>query len=159
MNKEQLTKAFTATVQASLHGLRTLEPVLQQERQALLGRDPGALEAMVGQKVALLQQLQHSVQARDRLQQTAGHPPGNAGADALVNDINSDILSSDWSALLNLAAQVAALNHRNGQLATQGQRATRAAIGILTGRDQSQPTYNHPKHASRAPGGLSLAHA
>lgn len=159
MDSHQLIQAFTATVQASLHGLRTLEPVLQQEGKALLGRDPGALEAIVKQKVTLLQQLQHSIRARDRLQQTAGHPPGNAGTGALVRQIGNDVLSSDWSELLTLATQVAAMNHRNGQLATQGQHATRAAIGILTGRDQSQPTYTHPRNARRVSSGLSLAHA
>ena len=57
MNSDQLIKAFHATVQASLHGLRALAPALEQERDALSARDPGALEAIVKQKVALLQQL------------------------------------------------------------------------------------------------------
>lgn len=159
MNSDQLIKAFHATVQASLHGLRALAPALEQERDALSARDPGALEAIVKQKVALLQQLQHSIQARDRLQRAAGHPSGNVGADTLVVEAGNDALSSDWSELLSLAVQVAKINDQNGQLAAQGQHATRAAIGILTGRDQSQPTYSHPKHARRSSGGLSLAHA
>ena len=50
-------------------------------------------------------------------------------------------LSADWQALTTLAKQVADLNDRNGQLANQGQRATRTALGILTGRPEREDTY------------------
>lgn len=158
MNNDQLVATFTATIQASLHGLQTLEPILEQEHCALAGRNPGLLETVVEQKIALLQQLQHSIHARDRLQQTAGFEAGNAGGDALVATLANQPLSDDWSALLALAARVATLNDRNGQLAALGQQTTRTAIGILTGRDQTEHTYSTLRRR-RAAGGYSLAHA
>jgi flagellar biosynthesis/type III secretory pathway chaperone len=157
MTNEQLLNAFRATVQASLHGAQTLEAVLEREAQALTGRDPAALEAVVKEKLALLQQLQHSVQARDRLQQAAGHPTGNPGAAALVDASGDPTLSADWQSLLAHAATIARLNDRNGQLAAQGQRATRQAIGILTGREATEHTYSAVKHRRRAVAGYSLA--
>lgn len=150
METKQLANAFKATVQASLHGLAALEPVLGTERAALTGRDPAALEAVVEQKVALLRQLQHSVQARDRLQKAAGQQAGNDGGNALVAAIGDAELTRDWDALLTRASEIARLNDVNGQLANQGQRAARTAIGILTGRDTTEPTYSKIRGKRRA---------
>ena len=141
MESAQLIKAFIATVQASLHGLRSIEPVLHREQVALTGKDPAALERVVGEKLELLKQLEHSVQARDRLQQAAGHAAGVDGGSTLVESLAQPQLSADWQALTTLAKQVADLNDRNGQLANQGQRATRTALGILTGRPEREDTY------------------
>ena len=157
MTKDQLVNAFKATVQASLHGLSSLEAALETERQALTGRDPAALEQAVKKKMALLQQLQHSLQARDRLQQADGHSVGNEGGDAFVDRLADPILAEDWHRLLDLAATVSRLNDRNGQLTAQSQRATRQAIGILTGRDATDHTYSDVKHRRRAANGYSLA--
>ena len=141
MERAQLIKAFIATVQASLHGLRSIEPVLRREQDALTGKDPAALERVVGEKLELLKQLEHSVQARDRLQQAAGQAAGIDGGSTLVESLAQPQLSADWRSLTTLAKNVADLNDRNSQLASQGQRATRTALGILTGRPEREDTY------------------
>ena len=142
MDSSQLIKAFTATVQASLHDLQSIEPLLRQEQALLTRQDPAGLEALVQQKLSLLKQLEHSVQARDRLQQAAGLEAGFAGGDGLVGTLDRPQLTADWQALNELAKTVAELNDQNGQLATQGQRATRTALGILTGRPENDDTYS-----------------
>ncbi len=142
MDSEQLLKAFTATVQASLHGLQTIEPVLRREQDALTGRDPGALDQVVREKLELLKQIEHGIHARDRLQQTAGFGQGLEGGQQLVDAVNNAALARDWSMLVELASQVAELNNYNGQLAVQGQRSTRMALGILTGRNAQEDTYS-----------------
>ncbi len=141
MDRSQLVKAFTATVQASLHGLRSLEPVLQRERDALAGRDPERLTGIVQDKLAQLKSLEPSVVARDRLLVAAGLAEGLDGGSQLVTTLDDAALSHDWSELVALAARVAELNDINAQLAAQGQRATRTALGILTGRPSSDDTY------------------
>ncbi len=156
MESAQLIKAFSATVQASLHGLQSIEPVLLKEQAALSGRDAEALEQVVAEKLALLKQLQNSVQARDRLLQSAGFSGGNDGGDKLVAALKIETLSEDWAALNALAHTVTELNDRNGQLAAQGQRATRTAIGILTGREESNDTYSTLKRGRSAVAGYSL---
>lgn len=137
----QLVKAFAATVQASLHGLQRLEPVLLREREALSGRDPDRLTAVVHEKVSELQALEPSIKARDRLLAVAGLPRGVDGGGQLVSQVNDMALAEDWSRLVELAGRVTALNDQNAQLANQGQRATRAALGILTGRPNRDDTY------------------
>ena len=57
MERAQLIKAFIATVQASLHGLRSIEPVLCKEQAALTGKDPAILEQVVAEKLELLKHL------------------------------------------------------------------------------------------------------
>ena len=152
MDSAQLIKAFTATVQASLHGLRSIEPVLRAEQSALTGKDPAQLEQLVQEKLALLKQLEHSVQARDRLQKAAGLEAGIEGGSELVATLNQPQLSADWQALTELAKTVSDLNDQNGQLASQGQRATRTALGILTGRSETEDTYSTLRRKS---GGVS----
>ncbi|MGD8957939.1 MAG: flagellar protein FlgN [Chromatiaceae bacterium] len=142
MDRSQLIKAFTATVQASLHGLQSLEPVLEQELAALSRRNAAALDRIVAGKLELLRQIEHSVQARDRLQEVGGFAPGLEGGRQLVEAFDQDALTAEWGALVALAQQIAVLNDRNGQLAVQGQRATRAALSILTGRQDRQDTYS-----------------
>ena len=159
MDSAQLIKAFTATVQASLHGLRSLEPVLRAEQDALTGTDPEQLERLVRQKMSLLKQLDHSVQARDRLQQAAGLDEGLDAGSALVEKLNQPQLTADWRALTSVAETVARLNDENGQLANQGQRATRTALGILTGRPEDEHTYSALKRKSAADSRLTLAKA
>ncbi|MCB1924426.1 MAG: flagellar protein FlgN [Gammaproteobacteria bacterium] len=141
MDRHQVAKAFAATVQASLHGLQTLEPVLRREQTALSGRDPELLTTAVHEKLAELKALEPSVKARDRLLTAAGLSPGIDGGSRFVTEIGDDTLQAAWTQLVELAARVAALNDQNAQLANQGQRATRAALGILTGRKASDDTY------------------
>ena len=141
MDHIQLTKAFAATVQASLHGLQSLETVLQHERDALAGRDPEQLASIVERKLAQLKALEPSVKARDRLLAAAGLGEGMDGGNQLVATLDDTTLSHDWSELVVLATRVAELNDINAQLAAQGQRATRTALGILTGRPSSNDTY------------------
>jgi flagellar biosynthesis/type III secretory pathway chaperone len=141
MDSGQLAKAFTATVQASLHGLRSLEPLLRQEQTALTGKDPALLTRLVEQKLGLLKQLEPSVHARDRLQRAAGLPAGLDGGTRLVGTLGEETLSADWAEMTRLAQAVAELNDRNSQLAMQGQRTTRSALGILTGRALHDETY------------------
>jgi len=156
MDNEQLIKAFTATVQASLHGLQLLEPVLRREQTALTGKDPELLRQVVEEKLGLLRQLEPGVQARDRLQQAAGLEPGLDGGGRLVASLGHLPLAADWAEMTRLAKIVAELNDRNSQLAMQGQRATRAALGILTGRPTHDDTYTTLRRRGGALAGQSL---
>jgi flagellar biosynthesis/type III secretory pathway chaperone len=156
VENDQLARAFTATVQASLHGLQSIEPVLRREQQALTGKDPVQLEQVVNEKLALLKQLEHSVLARDRLQKAAGLEDGIEAGGRLVQAQGQAQLSADWATMTELVQVVAELNDQNGQLALQGQRATRTALGILTGRDQKEHTYSTLRRRSGGVASYSL---
>jgi flagellar biosynthesis/type III secretory pathway chaperone len=156
VDREQLIKAFTATVQASLHGLRELHGVLQQEQQAILGKDPERLEQLARQKLELIKQIDYSVQARDRLQKTAGAPAGHEGGEAVVEAIGLDTLTQEWAELTRAGREVAAHNDRNGQLVMHEQHNTRAALEILTGRHDDDSTYSTLRRRGRAVASYSL---
>lgn len=156
MDSEQLIKAFTATVQANLHGLQLLEPVLRREQAALTGKDPARLEQVVREKLALLRQLEPGVQARDRLQRAAGMAAGLDDGARLVASLGHAPLSAEWTEMVRLARTVAELNDRNSRLALQGQRTTRMALGILTGRPLHNDTYSTLRRRGGALAGQSL---
>lgn len=156
MDGEQLTKAFTATVQASLHGLRLLKPVLECEYQALAGRDSERLEQYSAEKLELLKQLQHGIQARNRLQEMAGLEKSLAGGAIWVERLADPSLRAEWQEMETLAHEVAEFNDRNGQLAAQSQRVTREALAILTGRPDRQDTYADIRRGGPSRGGYSL---
>lgn len=156
MDQAQIARAFAATVHASLHGLNELKPLLEQEQQALTGRDAERVERIAADKLALLRQLEQSVQARDRLQTAAGVGPGIDGGRRLVLAVADDALQSDWNALDALAHEVARLNEDNGRLVQQAQRDTRNALGILTGRSAQDDTYSTLRRRSGALASYSL---
>ena len=143
MDTDQLKAPFRATLEASLAGLRRLRRILEDEQQALLGDQPEALEQIVRLKSESLEQLEHSVEAREQILQRLGLPGGLAGAERFVQAHFSPAeLLEDWKALLSLSREVGELNRRNGQLALAGERTTREALGILTGRGLGTPTYS-----------------
>lgn len=156
MDQAQIARAFAATVQASLHGLGELKPLLEQERQALTGHDPERVERIAGDKLTLLRQLEQSVQARDRLQTAAGLGPGIEAGRRLVLAVADTALERDWNALDTLAREVAQLNDDNGRLVQQAQRDTRTALGILTGRPLQDDTYSTLRRRSGALASYSL---
>jgi flagellar biosynthesis/type III secretory pathway chaperone len=147
---EQLAKAFHATVQASLHGLRELIPVLQRERDALAGQDADQLSAVTADKLARLKALEPSVTARDRLQKAAGYETGVDGGTRLVENLADETLAADWTQLKRLAEEIANLNDVNGRILAQNERATRSALEILTGRPRNDVTYSDLRRRASA---------
>jgi len=158
MDDQQLSKAFAATVQASLHGLQSLHALLQREQQALTGRDPALLEQLVRDKLTLLKELEYSVQARDRLQVAAGLETGIDGGRQIAERCCSLLpaLTADWEKLNTLARTVAELNDHNGQLVIQRQRTTRSALEVLTGRPRREDTYSTLRRRTPAAASCSL---
>jgi len=153
----QLNNAFKASVEASIAGLLSLSDVLQKEQQALSGNDAQTLEQVVKDKVRVLTELQHSVQAREQIQKQAQLPPGLTGGEDFVRkNFSPAEISHNWQKLVNLSKEVEALNSQNGKLALAGERTTREALGILTGRSQEQDTYERGAAGNASLGGYSL---
>jgi len=142
MEREQLLKAFTATVHASLLGLRKLEPALQRERQALNSQDADHLADAVRDKLDKLKAVEPSIVARDRLQRASGLEVGIDGGARLVDALGDEDLRLQWNELTRLAGEVARLNDVNGSIVAQSERTTRSALEILTGRPRNDVTYS-----------------
>ena len=150
MPEEMLKAPFLATIEASLAGLRQLHEVLLAEQEALLGEEPETLERVVHHKADTLQQLDHSIQAREQLLRQAGLPGGLIGAEQFARQhFRPEELLDTWTELVRLSREVNDLNTHNGQLTLARERTTREALGILTGRPQTTETYSRKgDHAS-----------
>lgn len=147
---------FRATLEASLKGLRELLAVLQEEQKALSGNDPESLEQIVKQKTALLLELESSVLAREQILQQCGLAKGLSGSEQFIRQhFTPDEILADWKSLITLSREVDELNTHNGKLALAGERTTRQAIGILTGRTTEPDTYNKRRNSGNrnGPGG------
>ncbi len=151
-----LKAPFRATLDASLAELRVLRDILEKERRALGGNDVTLLEQVVRQKHDCLAQLEHSVRARERMLQQAGLPGGLSGTERFVEaHFTAKELGDTWRELLQLSREVAERNDHNGKLALAGERQTREALGILTGRPATPETYS-PRPGNTLAGGHSL---
>lgn len=142
MDKAQQIRAFQATVDATILGLESLIVALKKEQNCLTGNNPQQLEHIVVEKLTLLEELQHSIAARNQLQLNLQLPIGLAGGESFLkqNKAPAGVIKI-WDKLVKLSDEVSILNNTNGQLANQGERATRQAIAILTGRDNQNDTY------------------
>jgi len=149
---------FRATIDASLKGLRELVQVLHEEQTVLTSKDAEALENVVQRKVELLKDLEHSVLAREQILKQADCGSGLQGSEAFIREhFSPDDIVDDWKQLVSLSKQVDELNIQNGKLALAGERSTRQALGILTGRSQEPETYSKKRYPSDNPGsGSSL---
>jgi len=157
MDANQLKGPFLATVQSTIAGLTELREVLLNEQDALVGNQPEALEQIVRHKVESLQQLEHGVQAREQILQQAGLPGGLVGAEQFFSaNFTPAEMMQDWESLVNLSREVSDLNVHNGKLARAGERTTREALGILTGRPQTTGTYSRKGAESNGLSGYSL---
>lgn len=143
MDANALKMPFQATILATVAGLRELRTILLSEQEALLDNEAGALEQIVRDKADCLQQLEHSVQAREQMLQQLRLPAGLPGAEQFVSTHFSPAeLLADWQSLVTLSREVSDLNSHNGKLARAREKTTREALGILTGRPQSSGTYS-----------------
>lgn len=157
MNASTLKRPFRATIEASLAGLRQLHEILIEEQQALLGNQPEVLEQVVLQKSQSLQQLEHSIAAREQILAQAGLPGGMVGAQQFACEhFEAEDLCADAEALMALSGKVRDLNIHNGKLTLARERTTREALGILTGRPHDTGTYSRSGSAGRGLAAYSL---
>lgn len=157
MSAAELKGPFLATLQATLADLRRLREILLQEQTALHGKDPEILEQVVQSKNDCLQALQHSVQAREQMLAQLGLPGGLVGAEQFISAHFSPAeMLTDWEALVTVSREVGDLNVHNGKLARAGERTTREALSILTGRPQAAGTYSRKGGQGQQLSGYSL---
>lgn len=124
-------------------GMERLAALLGEERAALGGDDPAALETVVARKVELLADIEPALnELAGTLDSLGLGPPDEPTLDRLAAQPETAELARLWQRLRRLSGEIDAHNLRNGQLATQKERATRTALSILTGRASEDETYS-----------------
>lgn len=153
MDATTLKGPFRATLEASVAELERLRDILEIEQRALLGQDATALEQAVQQKTSCLEALEHSVKAREQMLAQLGLPGGLGGAEQFLSaHFSPDELLEEWEQLVTLSRAVAELNIHNGKLAMAGERSTREALSILTGRPLAPETYSRKSRSTGSTG-------
>lgn len=155
----QQIRAFQATLEATAHSLEELVPLLRSEQEALSSGDAQRLDQVVTDKQHLLDALRHSLSARDQLLKTLQLPAAPQGCiDFLDGNKAPATVRCIWDRILDLTRELAQLNDRNGQLASAGERQTRQALAILTGRAAQNDTYARTKRRGNQMDSHSLGH-
>jgi flagellar biosynthesis/type III secretory pathway chaperone len=128
---------------AALHRLaadgQELLSVLEAERDALLGRDPAALEAIVAQKLALLTAIE------GLLKSTVAPDSETRPHDGDLHKRVDEILE-----------EAVRRNDLNGRIAAQREIGVRQALDVLTGRAAAPPLYGPAGRASARRGGQAI---
>lgn len=131
------------TLDQAIRGLAQLAALLNEERSALGEKDPARLEAVVSRKVDMLASIEPDLVRLERQLGKLGlAAPSRETAERLAKHPDTHPIAELWVRLHELSTKVERENLINGQLAQQRERSTRAALAILTGRDNEDPTYN-----------------
>jgi flagellar biosynthesis/type III secretory pathway chaperone len=148
------------TLDQAIAGLAELASLLDEEHSALGEKDPARLESVVSRKVELLGAIEPGLVRLERQLGKLGlSAPSREAAERLAKHPDAHPIAGLWVRLHELSTKVERENLINGQLAQQRERATRAALAILTGRNNEDPTYNANGADRSKLAGYSLAKA
>ena len=113
--------------------------VLDDERDALLGRDPAALERTVERKLALLSSIESMLRAH------AARPLREQGADTPLRARVDQVLE-----------EAVRRNELNGRIATQRAIGVRHALDVITGKPTTPTVYGRGGQGTARRGGHSI---
>jgi len=113
--------------------------VLDDERDALLGRDPAALERTVERKLALLSSIETMLKAH------AARPLQEHGVDTLLRARVDQVLE-----------EAIRRNELNGRIAAQREIGVRQALDVITGKSTAPTVYGRGGRGTARRGGHSI---
>lgn len=113
--------------------------VLDDERDALLGRDPAALERTVERKLALLSSIETMLRAH------AARPLREHGTDTPLRARVDQVLE-----------EAIRRNELNGRIAMQRELGVRQALDVITGKSTAPTVYGRGGRGSAHRGGHAI---
>jgi flagellar biosynthesis/type III secretory pathway chaperone len=129
--------------------LRQLLSLLEEERAAVLSRDPERLAALVDQKLAHMRTLERFSTHRAALLQEAGYPADGDGMRAFARDAGPAATSA-WMDLARTAADARDANVLNGELIRMHLDDVRARLGRLAAATGGTELYDASGHSHAA---------
>jgi flagellar biosynthesis/type III secretory pathway chaperone len=107
---------------------------LNQEREALTGRDPTTLEQAVAAKLAAAQEVRQRLSAHEGFLAARRLPPGRTGTERFLAGLPVEAEARKlWERLQAVARACRDGNDLNGSLVTLGRARTQRAMDILHG--------------------------
>lgn len=138
---------------AELQCANALEAVLKREHDILLSSVPEEITRISAEKQLLMRQLQQQLVQRDQFLLQFSLPPGNPGTDKLLKDQPAESRAAMlWKALRELAVALRDQNEINGGIVSLGQRHTKQALQILSGRKNDNDYTYGPEGTPRDEG-------
>ncbi|MES9958616.1 MAG: flagellar protein FlgN [Sedimenticola sp.] len=135
-------QTLTNLLNAEVTTARQLKQLLEKEYEALTAGNPEQILAVTQEKDAALQQMLQHDRERNRF---LGTLPVAAAAGELGKILDTlspeSAASSAWHELQGLAEALHQQNTINGGMVAIGQRHTRQALDILSGRTHDGDTY------------------
>jgi len=113
--------------------------VLDDERDALIGREPAALERAVARKLALVATIENMLKTH-----AAGTRPAADTATAVRARVNQ------------LLEEAVRRNELNGRIATQHELGVRQALDVITGKSAAPALYGRGGRDTARRGGHSI---
>lgn len=131
---------FVQAIDAELASLERFRELLQREQALLIAGDTDALLALTSSKAELHQQLQRQ---HDALTLLLGQHGITASA-ATIRQICEGLpeVLQRWDSILDLGAEVKALNDLNGKLITERMQNNQAALSVLLSAADQPSLYD-----------------
>lgn len=151
MHNTDATDLFGRLMQQEIDCAERIGKVLNEERQALGGRDPEALERVTVAKQTLLKEMEQRVAAHEGFLSARRLPPGKAGTEQFLADLPQDSeLPALWQRLQESAAQCRDENRVNGSIVALSRVRVQRALELLHGKPDNAKTYGREgeTHAS-----------
>ena len=154
-------KLFATLVDKAIIASRQINSLLETEFDALSGNKPEVLQSLIEEKKQHLISLSQVMAEQESLLYSMQLSNDAEGVKILYANIPSDHeWIKNWSKLKKLAQTMADNNLRNGIMLQQRTDSTRAALSILTGRNQEQAsTYQYGGRTNNTHESKILAYA
>lgn len=143
-------------LQQDLAACRQLAELLDEELEALNGREQRQLQSLIAQKQDLLNNLEHSANLRQQwtrfLSERLNRPTEECW-ELLLEQLEAPQLLTQWQELKGLLAQCKQKNETNGKIIHRGQQTLRKLLGILRGQSIETPNLYNARGATSGSGG------
>ncbi|ODC02455.1 hypothetical protein BFW38_01745 [Terasakiispira papahanaumokuakeensis] len=155
--KTKASQTFRDLLLESIHHLRALDSLLQEERQCLTAHEPHEqLEAIVNKKQVALEQVITDTKNRNEFLEAQGVELNEAGVEQFLSQqppAVAQALNKGWQQLQQLMAQLQESNMLNGRLVNHVQQQVEV---FLTAVQQSQGSSVKVYRAGGDRGDLSV---
>lgn len=120
-----------------------LKQLLVQERSLLEQRKQNELQAIIDQKIALVDQLNTNAKQRQQILNTLGLPTNANGWDLfLQRNVATQPLRDDWKIVVSEFEECQKMNDINGKMVARSQQTLNHLLGLLRGKGASPSLYN-----------------
>tara|TARA_R110002049_G_scaffold102231_4_gene247596 strand:- start:2975 stop:3448 length:474 start_codon:yes stop_codon:yes gene_type:complete len=127
-------------VEAELTLLERFLDLLRREQELLIAGDTDALMALTTRKSELHRQLQRQHDALSMLLGQLGHTPSSEAVRTLCADLPDTL--ARWTRVLDIGAEVRALNEINGKLIVERMQNNQAALTVLLAAADQPSLYD-----------------